>query len=59
MTTTVNLKADPKISSEVSRWLCENAGDWTKDWTVNLHNGEWFFEFQDEKSATLFVLRWK
>lgn len=56
--TVVKIKVSSK-AKEIREWLLENVGSWEDHaWNVTLVKEWWVFEFEDEKIAYMFLLRW-
>lgn len=56
--TVVKIKISNK-AEEMREWLVENVGSWdSHTWHVTLVKEYWVFEFEDEKIAAMFALRW-
>lgn len=57
--TTVKIPSTSHKAEKIRDWLVENVGSWDDHtWHVTLVKEWWVFEFEDEKMASLFSLRW-
>lgn len=61
MTTTVEIAManSPDEAYDIRDWVYANVGDWeSKSWSVTVRQQWYVFEFEDERDAMLFLLRW-